>query len=450
MAVFYGSGGTKGVGLDFLEMWKAEAQWEPGTTTTDEIYYTEIPSVYEEYYYTLTGEFEYIVDPDTFELTSLTGTVTQFDYQWWTFYDDEELGSYRISGFSLDLINFDGSLTVGQIAALIFDGDDRIVGEGLGDSLFGYNGDDTIIGGRGNDDLDGGAGRDILLGEEGNDIYYVDDARDVVWEYAGEGFDGVFSSVSYTLSENVETLTLTGSKALNGTGNALNNTLVGTNAANVLNGRAGADSMIGGLGNDTFVVDDAKDVVTEKAGEGTDSVHALISYALAANVENLVLKTASDLNGTGNALNNVISGNSGRNTLSGVAGNDTLKGGGGNDALIGGAGADKLYGGSGADMFILKSYKDSLVIARDTIYDFHQAQKDKIDLSGIDARSTISGNQAFTFIGTKEFSEKAGELRYFKKGGDTFLYGDLNGDAGIDFSIRLDGAIDLKSTDFIL
>ncbi|MCT7662683.1 hypothetical protein N5B53_02265 [Shinella kummerowiae] len=234
---------------------------------------------------------------------------------------------------------------------------------------------------------------------------------------------------------------MTGSKALNGAGNALNNTLVGTSAANILNGRAGADSMIGGLGNDTFVVDDAKDVVTEKAGEGTDSVHALISYALAANVENLVLKTASDLNGTGNALNNVISGNSGRNTL---------KGGGGNDALIGGAGADKLYGGSGADMFILKSYKDSLMIARDAIYDFHQAEKDKIDLSGIDARSTISGNQAFTFIGTKEFSEKAGELRYFKKGGDTFLYGDLNGDAGIDFSIRLDGAIDLKSTDFIL
>ncbi|MGQ3212810.1 calcium-binding protein [Shinella sp.] len=450
MAVFYGSGGTKGVGLNFLEMWKAEAQWEPGTTTTDELYYGEIWNVYEKYYYTLTGEFEYIVDPDTFELTSLTGTVTQFDYQWETFYDDEELGSYRISGFSLDLINFDGSLTAEQIAALIFDGDDRIKGEGLGDSLFGYNGDDTIIGGRGNDDLDGGAGRDILLGEEGNDIYHVDNARDVVWEYAGEGRDTVFSSVSYTLSENVEALTLTGSEALNGTGNALNNTLVGTDAANILNGRAGADSMFGGLGNDTFFVEDARDVVTEKTNEGTDLVNALISYALAANVENLVLKTASDLNGTGNALNNVIAGNSGRNTLSGAAGNDTLKGGGGNDKLVGGLGADKLYGGSGADTFILKSYKDSLVISRDTIFDFSRTEKDKVDLSAIDARSTVSGNQAFTFVGTKDFSEKAGELRYFKKGGDTFIYGDLNGDAGIDFSIRLDGVIDLKGTDFIL
>jgi serralysin len=450
MAVFYGSGDTKGVGLDFLEMWKAETQWEPGTTTTDELHYDESWDVYAQYYYTFTGEFEYVVDPETFELISLTGTVTQFDYQWHTFYDEEEIGSYRISGFSLDLINFDGSLTAGQIAALIFDGDDRIVGEGLGDSLFGYNGDDTIIGGGGNDDLDGGAGRDILLGEEGNDTYYVDDARDVVWEYAGEGVDRVFSSVSYTLSENVEALTLTGATALNGTGNALNNTLVGTDAANVLNGRAGADSMIGGLGNDTFIVENARDVVTEKANEGVDSVQALISYTLAANVENLVLKTASDLNGTGNALTNVIAGNSGRNTLSGVAGNDTLKGGGGDDTMIGGLGADKLYGGRGADMFVLKSYKESLVIARDTIYDFSRAEKDKIDLSGIDARSTVSGNQAFTFIGTKEFSEQAGELRYFKKGGDTFFYGDLNGDAGIDFSIRLDGTIDLAGTDFIL
>lgn len=92
-------------------------------------------------------------------------------------------------------------------------------------------------------------------------------------------------------------------------------------------------------------------------------------------------------------------------------------------------------------MFVLKSYKESLVIARDTIYDFSRAEKDKVDLSG---------NQAFTFIGTKEFSELAEELRYFKKGGDTFLYGDLNGDAGIDFLIRLDGTIDLRSTDFIL
>lgn len=81
-------------------------------------------------------------------------------------------------------------------------------------------------------------------------------------------------------------------------------------------------------------------------------------------------------------------------------------------------------------MFVLKSYKESLVIARDTIYDFSRAEKDKVDLSG---------NQAFTFIGTKEFSELAEELRYFKKGGDTFLYGDLNGDAGIDFRSGLTG-----------
>lgn len=84
--------------------------------------------------------------------------------------------------------------------------------------LFGYKAMTPSSAGGGNDDLDGGAGRDILLGEEGNDIYYVDNARDVVWEYAGEGVDKVFSSVSYALSENVEALTLTGATALNGTG----------------------------------------------------------------------------------------------------------------------------------------------------------------------------------------------------------------------------------------
>ncbi|MCJ8057316.1 M10 family metallopeptidase C-terminal domain-containing protein [Shinella curvata] len=143
-------------------------------------------------------------------------------------------------------------------------------------------------------------------------------------------------------------------------------------------------------------------------------------------------------------------GNSGDNRLDGKAGDDSLSGGEGSDKLIGGAGADKLYGGTGADTFVFLTAAESRVSIRDIIYDFSRVGGDKIDLSAIDARTAMSGNQAFTFIGSDLFSKTAGELRYSKISGDSFIYGDVNGDGGIDFSIRLDAAIDMKASDFIL
>jgi Ca2+-binding RTX toxin-like protein len=219
--------------------------------------------------------------------------------------------------------------------------------------MYGYGGNDTLNGGAGNDLLDGGTGADRLVGGTGNDIYVVDNVGDLVIENANEGMDTVQASISYALTANVEALTLTGTTAINGTGNQLNNTLKGNSADNMLDGGAGADSMSGGTGNDTYVVDNAGDVVTENAAAGTDTVQAAISYMLGANVENLVL-LASAANGTGNTLNNVITGNASDNVLDGGAGNDTLDGRTGNDTFKGGVGSDVYLfaAGDGRDVIL--------------------------------------------------------------------------------------------------
>jgi Ca2+-binding RTX toxin-like protein len=223
-------------------------------------------------------------------------------------------------------------------------------GNDLDNILTGNSGNNVLDGGNGNDTLDGGAGADTLTGGAGNDTYVVDNAADTVDEVTGGGgTDLVQASVSYVLGTDVENLTLTGTAAINGTGNGLNNTLTGNGAANTLLGYGGADTLTGGAGSDTYGVDNAGDVVVENASEGTDTVNSYITYTLGANVENLTLNEAAAVNGTGNGLNNTLTGNSAANTLSGMDGNDYLPGGSGNDTLNGGNDNDSLDGGSGND-----------------------------------------------------------------------------------------------------
>jgi Ca2+-binding RTX toxin-like protein len=253
----------------------------------------------------------------------------------------------------------------------------------------------TLNGTSGNDWFDGKGGSDTFKGGKGDDSYVVDSSGDKVVESSGQGSDKVYASVSHTLSANVETLVLTGTGNINGTGNSSSNYMAGNAGNNTLSGGSGNDKIYGRDGND------------------------------------------------------VLDGGSGNDSLFGEAGHDTLKGGSGNDRLNGGLGRDYLYGGSGRDVFDFNSVAETAVGSlRDVIFDFRRGQDD-IDLSTIDANASAAGNQAFSWIGTAAFSGKAGQLHIVDQGSQVLVQGDIDGDRKADFDILVKVGT-LSASDFIL
>jgi Ca2+-binding RTX toxin-like protein len=254
-------------------------------------------------------------------------------------------------------------------------------GNGLDNLITGNAGNNILNGGAGNDTLDGGAGNDTLRTNSGTDTLrggFGDDIYQVFTASATTiidtfGIDTVEASVNFTLGAGIEKLTLVGG-ALNGTGNTLANLITGNGLANLLDGGLGddridgglgADRMTGGLGNDTFVVDNAADLINNVgfSGAGIDTVESFINFTLGGGVENLTL-LGTATTGTGNVDANVITGNELANTLDGGLGNDTLIGNAGDDLLIGnndsdilngGEGNDTLNGGFGADTYLFTS-----------------------------------------------------------------------------------------------
>nr|WP_245294176.1 hypothetical protein [Methylobrevis pamukkalensis] len=233
-----------------------------------------------------------------------------------------------------------------------------IRGGRAGDTLRGLGGDDVLLGGGGldrleggsrNDLLDGGGNADTMLGGKGNDTYIVNHTGDIVDETGGDGIDTVEASISYTLTDGVENLRLTGTAALDGTGNGLANAITGNGAANTLAGLGGNDVLKGLDGNDTVSGGDGDDIL--RGNDGNDTLD-------------------------GGNDNDTLFGGDGRDLLEGQDGDDTLYGQNGVDTLSGGIGADRLAGGGGADTLTGGADADSFVFdaapatGADTVTDF--------------------------------------------------------------------------------
>ena len=297
-------------------------------------------------------------------------------------------------------------------------------------------------------DLDGGyffLTSSKIIDKQLSNTYNVSKISDEVFEIANGGIDTVNSSISYTLTSYVENLTLTGTTAINGTGNTLNNTITGNSADNVLDGKAGIDTLKGGLGNDTYIVDNISDVVTELASQGTDLVKSSVTYTLSANVENLTLAGTTAINGTGNTLNNTITGNalnnilkggSGNDTLIGALGSDTLYGEIGNDMLNGGLGNDILYGGVGADKFVFNTAINSTT-NKDTIKDFSVIDDTIVLENAIFTKLTTVGtlNPANFVSNTTGKAVDANDYLVYNKGTGQLFY-DSDG-SGITASVQI-------------
>lgn len=280
--------------------------------------------------------------------------------------------------------SFDGIAQSDFINGL--DGNDYLTGNAGNDTLLGGNGDDVLSGGidkdmllgdDGDDQLDGGVGADKMNGGDGDDYYWVDDLGDKVIEKPYDGYDTVESRVHFTLPEHVESLTLTGNKAINGMGNNLDNSLIGNAANNTLSGlfgndhcsgQEGNDSLDGGKGNDRLYGDSGDWYDYNPANGGNDTLDGgtgndrlyggEASDLLIGDLGNDNLfgdfEHWNEIDYDGNpriGASDTLYGGEGSDYLYGGFGNDALYGDNGDDDLMGGGGIDTLDGGEGDDWF---------------------------------------------------------------------------------------------------
>jgi Ca2+-binding RTX toxin-like protein len=368
-----------------------------------------------------------------------------------------------------------------------------LTGNGLGQTIVGNGAGNVLTGGGGADDLVGRGGDDVLIGNAdaastleggtGDDYYYVNRTGDSIVELAGQGYDRVYASVSFTLSNGQEIEALVTSDAnattaINLSGNNLAQFISGNAGANTLASGGGADYLLGlggddilvgnadaastlqgGTGNDWYYVYRAGDSVLEFANEGNDRIMTAVSYTLSAGQEIETLSTidptqstAIDL--TGNALAQNIFGNGGANTLSGGGGADYLLGYGDDDILIGNSdAASTLQGGTGNDTYYVTRTGDSIIefagegndrLITSVNYTLSAGQEietlsaaDQNGSAALDLTGNDYGQLIFGTNGANTMSGNGGADQLAGFGGDDILLGGdgddlLNGGAGHD------------------
>ena len=313
----------------------------------------------------------------------------------------------------------------------------QIQGNAGANVLLGAGGSDYLLGGGGNDVLDGGTGVDTLAGGTGDDYFFIDNASDAIEEAAGEGYDRVLASTSYTLAGgvSVEWMTTTnhgGTDAINLTGNEFNNQIQGNAGANTLNGGAGADFMLGGAGNDTYVVDHYGDLVDEAAAAGYDRVMASASYALASGVS-VEWMTTTYHSGTdaidlrGNEFDQVIQGNNGVNLIDGGAGADFMLGGGGDDTFVVdnyGDSVDEAVGAGYDRVMASASFSLTSGVEVEWLTTTNHGGGDAIDIRGNEFNQVIQGNG-----GANRLEGMGGNDLLLSAGGNDILDGGTGADS---------------------
>lgn len=324
-----------------------------------------------------------------------------------------------------------------------FMGNDLLIGGEGNDTLEGGDGSDVLLGGNGDDTLAGGAGSNELHGGAGNDTYIVVNRNDSTIEAPGAGTDTVRTALSvYQLQSHVENLTLIGAFAHDAAiGNDLNNTIIGGTGRDALYGLDGndtlhdggggegnEDTMLGGNGDDVFVVTVRGSSTIETAGGGYDEVRTTFNlYQLQANIEALIFTDdARHQAGVGNALDNVLRGGQGSDDLFGRAGNDTLYGGAG--------AANTLLGQEGDDLYIVEAVGDSV---------FEYANEGTDTVEAHVATFTLPNHvENLRFGGTGAFAGFGNALNNEVRGGSGNDF--LNGFGGDDIIIGGAGADELQ------
>lgn len=335
-------------------------------------------------------------------------------------------------------------LTLGGIKVTDLEESFFIFAGDVNETINGTAGIDDLFGAGGTDLINGLGGNDHLLGETGNDTLVGGSGGDHL--HGGSGVDTAsYAGSDAAVNVNMWTGTYTGGHAggdelfsiENLTGSSHNDILVANDVNNVLNGGAGADSMRGLAGDDTYIVDNAGDIILEDAGDLADTVGASVSYVLTAGAEVETLRTTSmsgtgAINLTGNAFSQTIVGNAGANTLKGGGGLDTLQGLGGNDIYLVYNATDVIQEGStqGAVDRIAAgvSYALKAGVYVEQMTTTSAAGTGAINLTGNEIGQMMTGN-----AGDNRLEGKGGADQYRGLGGaDTFVFATALGGGNID------------------